>query len=41
MPTSDDTEVDSLKLAVFSCSNYPFGYFNSFGQAAKSDGEWN
>lgn len=40
LPRPDDCDVDSLKLAVFSCSNYPFGYFNSFGQAAKSDGEW-
>ncbi|PWN87274.1 hypothetical protein FA10DRAFT_297687 [Acaromyces ingoldii] len=37
MPSPDDETVGSLKMAVFSCSNYPFGYFNSFGQAAKSD----
>ncbi|UZJ56248.1 hypothetical protein CBS101457_005568 [Exobasidium rhododendri] len=37
MPSPDDESVESMKMAVFSCSNYPFGYFNSFGQAAKSD----
>jgi alkaline phosphatase D len=25
-----------LKFAVFSCSNYPFGFFNSYGFAAKN-----
>jgi alkaline phosphatase D len=39
IPLPDDCKVDSLKMAIFSCSNYPFGYFNSFGQAARSDGE--
>lgn len=39
-PSPNDEHVDSLKMAVFSCSNYPFGFFNSYAQAAKSDGEW-
>lgn len=26
-----------LKLAVFSCSNYPNGYFNAYGNAARKD----
>ncbi|ORY76327.1 putative alkaline phosphatase [Protomyces lactucae-debilis] len=30
-------EGDSLKLNVFSCSNYPFGHFNAYGNAAKKD----
>jgi alkaline phosphatase D len=27
----------AVKLAVFSCSNYPAGYFNVYGEAAKID----
>ena len=29
--------VERVKLAVFSCSNYPFGYFNSYRSAAERD----
>ncbi|MBK8016395.1 MAG: alkaline phosphatase D family protein [Betaproteobacteria bacterium] len=29
--------VEQLKLAVFSCSNYPAGYFHAYGEAAKLD----
>jgi len=29
----------SLKLAVMSCSNYPAGYFNVYGEVASSDAE--
>ena len=29
--------VERLRLAVFSCSNYPFGYFNSYRSAAERD----
>lgn len=25
-----------LTIAVYSCSNYPFGYFNAYGVGAKS-----
>lgn len=39
LPHPDDDNVKSLKMAVFSCSNYPFGYFTAFGKAAQSDGE--
>lgn len=28
-------EVEQVRLAVFSCSNYPAGYFNVYGAAAK------
>lgn len=28
---------DAMKFAVFSCSNYPFGYFNAYGNAARND----
>lgn len=34
IPDYDDADVDSLKLAVFSCSNLPFGYFNAYRAAA-------
>ncbi|KAB5528007.1 PhoD-like phosphatase-domain-containing protein [Coniochaeta sp. 2T2.1] len=30
-----DANVDNLSLAVFSCSNYPNGYFNAYGNAAR------
>lgn len=29
--------VDKFEIAVFSCSNYAFGYFNSYRSAAESD----
>ncbi len=32
--TLPDGPVSSMKLAVFSCSNLPFGYFNAYGHAA-------
>lgn len=34
IPDYNDEDVDSLKLAVFSCSNLPFGYFNAYRAAA-------
>jgi alkaline phosphatase D len=30
-------DVDSIKLAVLSCSNFPAGYFNAYAEAAKDD----
>ncbi len=39
IPDYNDDNVDSLKLAVFSCSNLPFGYFNAYrAAAARSNG---
>ncbi|KAI0392397.1 alkaline phosphatase-like protein [Xylariaceae sp. FL0594] len=35
-PTAD-ADVPEVKLAVFSCSNYPSGYFNAYGNAARKD----
>ncbi|PNS20197.1 Alkaline phosphatase D [Sphaceloma murrayae] len=35
-PTEDD-DTTQLALAVFSCSNYPTGYFNAYGNAARRD----
>jgi alkaline phosphatase D len=31
-------DVQSVKMAVFSCSNYPAGYFNAYNDAAKQPG---
>ncbi|KKY28615.1 putative alkaline phosphatase [Phaeomoniella chlamydospora] len=30
-------KVSKVSLAVFSCSNYPFGYFNAYGNPARKD----
>lgn len=35
-PGQDD-DVSNVGLAVFSCSNYPSGYFNAYGNAARKD----
>lgn len=32
--------VAELKLAVFSCSNYPAGFFHVYGEAARSDAQY-
>ncbi|KAI0176326.1 PhoD-like phosphatase-domain-containing protein [Hypoxylon sp. FL1284] len=32
-----DGNVSELRFAVFSCSNYPNGYFNAYGNAARKD----
>ncbi|KAI4087768.1 MAG: hypothetical protein LQ344_006587 [Seirophora lacunosa] len=32
---AEDADIDQLKFAVFSCSNYPNGYFNPYGNAAR------
>jgi alkaline phosphatase D len=32
--------VDEVKLAVFSCANYPAGFFNAYAEAAKSDAQF-
>ncbi|CAG9983238.1 unnamed protein product [Clonostachys byssicola] len=31
----EDDHLDEISLAVFSCSNYPRGYFNAYGNAAR------
>ncbi|KAK7611225.1 PhoD-like phosphatase-domain-containing protein [Phyllosticta paracitricarpa] len=35
-PATND-EVPDIALAVYSCSNYPFGYFTAFGNVARKD----
>lgn len=37
--TLPEAGVEQLKIAVFSCSNYPAGYFNAYQLAADSD-DW-
>lgn len=37
LPTGNVSEV---KLAVFSCANYPNGFFNAYAEAAKSDAQF-
>lgn len=32
-----DADISELRFAVFSCSNYPNGYFNVYGNAARKD----
>ncbi|KAK3948093.1 PhoD-like phosphatase-domain-containing protein [Pseudoneurospora amorphoporcata] len=34
---AEHADVDEVKLAVFSCSNYPKGFFNVYGNAARKD----
>lgn len=35
--TLPDGPIGSFRLAVFSCSNYGFGYFNAYGHAAEAN----
>lgn len=35
-PKATDT-VTAVNLAIYSCSNYPFGFFNAFGNPARKD----
>ncbi|KAI9701114.1 MAG: hypothetical protein M1836_001783 [Candelina mexicana] len=35
-PATND-KVTSVGLAIYSCSNYPFGFFNAFGNPARKD----
>jgi alkaline phosphatase D len=34
------TSTTEVKIAVFSCSNYPAGYFNVYAEAARSDAQY-
>ncbi|SGY79527.1 BQ5605_C008g05155 [Microbotryum silenes-dioicae] len=33
---AENADVEKLRLAVFSCANYPFGFFNAYGAAASN-----
>ncbi|KAF2843521.1 alkaline phosphatase-like protein [Patellaria atrata CBS 101060] len=35
-PRPDD-DVSNIGLAIYSCSNYPFGFFNAYGNAVRKD----
>ena len=35
-PAPED-KVSSVSLAIYSCSNYPFGYFNAYGNPVRKD----
>lgn len=34
---SPDDKVSSISLAIFSCANFPLGYFNAYGNTARKD----
>jgi alkaline phosphatase D len=36
LPNADD-KITNISLAIYSCSNYPFGYFNAYGNPARKD----
>ncbi|KAF2874066.1 PhoD-like phosphatase-domain-containing protein [Massariosphaeria phaeospora] len=35
-PNADD-DITKVSLAVYSCSNYPFGFFNAYGNSVRKD----
>ncbi|GKT48207.1 alkaline phosphatase D [Colletotrichum spaethianum] len=37
IPTKDGKVDTPVKLAVYSCSNYPFGFFNAYGNPVRKD----
>ncbi|OTB01003.1 hypothetical protein M426DRAFT_323788 [Hypoxylon sp. CI-4A] len=37
IPAADDEVSDPVRLAVYSCSNYPFGFFNAYGNPVRKD----
>ncbi|KAL8359046.1 hypothetical protein RB598_007752 [Gaeumannomyces tritici] len=37
LPARGSKDVSSIKLAVYSCSNYPFGFFNAYGNVVNKD----
>ena len=37
IPTEDSHVMTPVKIAVYSCSNYPFGFFNAFGNPVRKD----
>ncbi|PNS17899.1 Alkaline phosphatase D [Sphaceloma murrayae] len=36
LPDPDD-DADNVRLAVYSCANWPFGFFNAYGNVARKD----
>lgn len=37
IPAKGSKDVSNIKLAVFSCANYPFGFFNAYGNVVNKD----
>ncbi|RSH92955.1 hypothetical protein EHS25_008403 [Saitozyma podzolica] len=37
IPEEWDDQVEDVSFAVYSCSNYPFGFFNAYGNVARKD----
>lgn len=37
IPSKGDKVNTNIKLAIYSCSNYPFGFFNAFGNPVRKD----
>ncbi|KAI5863560.1 PhoD-like phosphatase-domain-containing protein [Durotheca rogersii] len=37
IPSPDDEVTDPIRFAVYSCSNYPFGFFNAYGNPVRKD----
>lgn len=37
VPRKNDKLKQNVKIAVFSCSNHPFGFFNAYGNVARKD----
>ncbi|KAI1337578.1 phosphodiesterase/alkaline phosphatase D precursor [Xylariaceae sp. FL0016] len=37
IPAEDDDVSEPVRLAVYSCANYPFGFFNSYGNPVRKD----
>jgi alkaline phosphatase D len=37
IPSKGDKVNTAIKLAIYSCSNFPFGFFNAYGNVARKD----
>ncbi|RKU47731.1 hypothetical protein DL546_002449 [Coniochaeta pulveracea] len=37
IPAKDGKALAPIKLAIYSCSNYPFGFFNAYGNPVRKD----
>ncbi|KAK7977758.1 hypothetical protein PG988_005248 [Apiospora saccharicola] len=37
IPSAKDKVTSAIKLAIYSCSNFPFGFFNAYGNAVRKD----
>ncbi|KAI1411215.1 phosphodiesterase/alkaline phosphatase D precursor [Hypoxylon sp. FL1857] len=37
IPSANDEVSEPVRIAVYSCSNYPFGFFNAYGNSVRKD----